>query len=54
MTLLTLFLLGTIAIFIEIGIDLNKQLRAYERKEKERKTLNRVKANLKNTSKHKF
>lgn len=33
--ILTLFLLGLIAIFVAIGIDLNKQLRAYEQQQRE-------------------
>jgi hypothetical protein len=35
MTLLTLFLLGLIVVFVAIGIDLNKQLRAYEQQQRE-------------------
>lgn len=39
MTLLTLFLLGLIAVFVAIGIDLNKQLKVYEQQEKERRKI---------------
>jgi hypothetical protein len=52
MTLLTLFLLGLIAVFIAIGIDLNKQLRAYEQHEKERrKTISQASSAAKTSNK---
>lgn len=52
MTLLTLFLLGMIAIFVAIGIDLNKQIRRYEQQQKEhRETISQIASAAKKNNK---